>query len=90
MNAIRTIYMNVKFDDKPWITKTLKNSIWQNRNYYDIFIPTILKSDNRYKLYENKLVTVLIKIDWKIVLYDELKNDTKGTWAVLNKTINKS
>ena len=79
----------VKFEDKPWIRKTLKNSIRKNKLSQIFILRRTLKSENIYKLYKNKLVTVL-RLAENSSITTSKKNDIKGTWAILNKAIYKS
>ena len=74
----------------PWLSRGLLKSINQKhklyRNYKRGIIPFQL-----YNNYDKKLKTVLklAKRKYYIKKFDDFKNDTKNTWKLINKLVNK-
>ena len=77
---------------KPWFTKGLQNACKKKNNLYAL----ALKSNNsvsleRYRKYKNKLTKILRLAEKQYFdkLLEEHKNNTKGTWKILNNIISK-
>ena len=77
---------------KPWFTKGLQNACKKKNNLYAL----ALKSNNsvsleRYKKNKNKLTKILRLAEKQYFdkLLEEHKNNTKGTWKILNYLISK-
>ena len=77
---------------KPWLTKSLINCCRKkNKLYKKYLLHNDKNSENRYKVYKNKLTDILRKAETKY--YSEklskVKGDIKGTWKILKEIINK-
>lgn len=76
----------------PWMTKALLISIRKKNKLYKKFLTSQNSlHESRYKKYKNKL-THLIKIAKKQYYeekFEEVKNNHKATWRLINEVINK-
>lgn len=82
-----------KNEDKPWITKGIVKACKKKNTLYRKFIAIRTKqAENKYKLYQNKLITIIrvSKKDYSSKLLDKHKNNIQATWEVLNSTIKKN
>ena len=78
--------------DKPWMTNGLKNCCRKKNNFYKKFLHhKTIETENRYKQYKNKLVSVLriAERNYYSSKLLELKGDIKNTWKVLKNVINR-
>ena len=77
---------------KPWLTKgILKSCRRKNKLYYQFVANRSQENESKYKSYKNRLVK-LIKYSKKAYFRNLLlqhKHDTKETWCVLKKVLNK-
>ena len=77
---------------KPWFTTGLRNACKKKNNLYRKFLQCRTKSaEERYKVYKNKLTTILRNSEkiYYSTLLDKEKNNIKGTWKILNTIIRK-
>ena len=83
---------NDKDDNKPWLTKGIKNACKKKNQLYKNFLQKRSEAAlYRYKTYKNSLVTILRKVKsqyYKDKL-NKFKGDVKGTWKMLNELLNK-
>lgn len=90
-------YVQCRYKDSysknPWITRGLQNACKKKNKLYRDFIKFRSKeAEMKYKLYKNKLTTIMrqAKKDYFGSLLEKNKTDIKGTWNILNKLIGKS
>ena len=78
--------------DKPWITNGLKNACRKKNTLYKKFLRSrTVISETKYKLYKNKLTSIL-RFSEKSYYSKRLlenKGNAKGIWKILNTIINK-
>ena len=73
--------------DKAWITSALKNSCRKKNLLYKQFPKSkTFESEQRYKIYKNKLISILrnVKVRYYEQLLEQNKTDIKKTWKILN------
>ena len=78
---------------KPWFHKGLRNACTKKNWLYKNFLKyRTVESCERYKLYKNKLTTILRASEKKYytTLLEENKRNTKATWKILNRVIRKN
>lgn len=78
--------------NNPWMTKGLINACKKKNYLYRTFLRLRTNdAEVRYKKYKNKLVSIMRKQkkDYYTKLLDKSKNNTKGTWSILNSVLNK-
>ena len=79
-----------KNNNKPWLTKGLRNACKKKNLLYKKFITHRTKeAENKYRIYKNKLVNI-IRSAKKIYFHNQLemqKHNIKGTWGVINRII---
>lgn len=78
------------YSKNPWISRGLQNACKKKNNLYRDFIKTRSKeAEIRYKVYKNKLTTIMrqAKKDYYCVLLEKNKKDIKGTWNTLKKVM---
>ena len=79
--------INVSANRKPWLTNGLKNACKKmNLLYKQLLKYRSEEACIKYKLYKNKLTTILRRAE-KTYYCDKLhkfKNNTKQTWKILN------
>ena len=89
---IRLVKHFSRKNDKPWLTNSLKNACHKkNVLYKKILRSRTLTSEQKYKLYKNKVTTILRfaeKSYYSSLLVANM-GDAKSTWNVLNTVINK-
>ena len=79
-------------NDKPWLTNSLRNACHKFFLLYTQFLRSrTLTSEQKYKLYKNKLTTILrfAEKSYYSSLLGANRGDAKSTWNVLNTVINK-
>ncbi|MFZ2540057.1 MAG: reverse transcriptase family protein [Oscillospiraceae bacterium] len=86
------IKINPKSESKPWITKTILNSIRKKNTMYKQYLKT--RSDVqliKYKKYKNKLQEIIRQAEKRYYSSKilESKDNLSKTWKVLNSLINK-
>jgi hypothetical protein len=89
----KKVYRNKKRNEKPWLTTGLLNAIRKRKTLYWRSVHSGKNiDDEKYKIYRNKLTSILRKAECKY--YSDLlmkhKNDVKSTWKVLNKCIKRA
>ena len=76
--------------DKTWLTPGLRNACRKKYNLYHIFLKKKDKdSEKRYKIYKNKLKSILRKCEkqyYKEQLYS-CQTNMKQTWAIINDVL---
>jgi len=88
-------YVTLKVDNqsnKPWFTKGLVNACRKKNYLYKKFLCTrTVITENRYKLYKNKLTRIMRQAEK--CYYDKLllanKDNMQGTWKILKQIIGK-
>ena len=79
-------------DQNPWLTKGILNLIKHKNKLYKKYIkqPTICNK-NKYNTFRNKLTNVIrkSKCDHYTDQLRAAQGDTKRTWSVLNKVLNR-
>ena len=86
------IKINQKRDSKPWINKTILNSVKKKNTLYRQYLKT--KSTSllaKYKAYKNKLQEVIRKAEKQYYSnkIEESKGNLSRTWKILKSMINK-
>ena len=79
-------------NDKPWLTNSLRNACHKFFLLYNKFLRSrTLTAEQKYKLYKNKLTTILrfAEKSYYSSLLVANRGDAKNTWNVLNTVINK-
>jgi hypothetical protein len=101
INAIKQLYditcpiKKVKLKKQikqPWLTNGLINACKKQKTLYRKFIQSrSIECEKKYKNYKNKLTSIkrFCKKDYYNKLLENNKNNTKGTWRVLNEILNK-
>ena len=87
------IKINMKQQDKPWITKSILNCIRKKNEMYKRYIKTRTKKMRlNTKKYKNNLVTLLRAAEKQYYSekLDLVKGNMKKTWAVLNEIMGKN
>ena len=81
-----------KFNNKPWLTKSLLKCCRRKNNLYKKFITCrSVESELKYKQYKNRLTNILRQCEkqyYNEILYKNSKN-TKNTWHILNDIMNR-
>uniref|UniRef100_A0A672HNX1 Reverse transcriptase domain-containing protein n=1 Tax=Salarias fasciatus TaxID=181472 RepID=A0A672HNX1_SALFA len=80
-----------KSNDKPWMTKGIKNACKKKNYLYRNFLKEQTKeAENKYKKYKNKLVWIIRnrRKDYYSEQLNENRNNIKSTWGILNKVLN--
>ena len=75
---------------KPWLNNTLRNACKKkNLLYKQYLIKKTEESLSKYKLYKNKLITILrsVEKDYYAQQLARYKGDIKSTWNVINSII---
>ena len=78
---------------KPWFSNGLINACRKkNLLYKKYLISRTVKSNERYKLYKNKLTCIIRKAEKQYYKdkFEKCKNDTRNTWAAINDVLRKS
>jgi hypothetical protein len=78
---------------KPWITSTLRNACKKRKSLYQVYLKKkTLQSEECYKKYRNKLNSILrnAKVRYYSKLLDDVRNDVKQTWKILNSLTSKT
>ena len=79
-------------NDKPWLTNSLRNACHKKKLLYKKCLRSrTLTAEQKYKLYKNKLTTILrfAEKSYYSSLLVANRGDAKNTWNVLNTVINK-
>lgn len=81
---IRKVIKSNKYLDTPWITKGLKNAC--KKLYREFLKNRTEQAENKYKIYKNKLTTILriSKQEYYSKLLDRNKSNIKSIWNILN------
>lgn len=82
-----------KTPHKPWISKGILNACKKKNSLYRDFIKhRSSEKEIKYKRYKNKLIDIIRKCkkEYYNNLLENNKNDSKGTWNIINKIIRKS
>ena len=82
-----------KTETKPWISKTLVNSIKKKNTMYKNYLKS--KSDillKKYKTYKNKLQTIIRQAEkhYYSTKIEEHRDNISKTWKIMNSVINKN
>ena len=89
---ITTYTRKTKRNDKPWLTRGLKNACIKKNNLYLAFLKDRSElTESRYKKYKTKL-TKLLRLEKKNYYRKKLedcKTNTRETWKILNNIIGK-
>lgn len=84
--------IEVKKNNKPWISKTLQNAIKKKNTLYREFLRSRTeKAERRYKLHKNKLTKIMriSKENYYSKLVEESRN-IRETWKLINSLIRKN
>lgn len=79
-----------KDNKKPWISKGLPNACKKKNKLYRDFIKFRTKNaEKQYKLYKNKLTTIMrqAKKDYYNKILNENKNNLKSTWKMMGNKV---